>query len=46
MYVYVSRSQFGRACKRGVIFKILGIGSLILALKPVSGFENSIQARN
>ena len=42
---YVSRSLFGRVCWRGVIFKKLGIGSLILASKPVTGFKNSIQAR-
>ena len=33
-------------CRHGVIFKKLGIGSLMLALKPVIGFENSIQVRN
>ena len=44
--LYVSRSQFGRVRRRGVIFKKLGIGSLILASKPVNGFENSIQAHN
>ena len=34
------------ARRRGVIFKKLGIGSLILTLKPVIGFENSIQSCN
>ena len=40
-YVQLSRSQFGHLCRRGVIFKNLGIGSLMLALKPAIGFENS-----
>ena len=35
----VSRSQFGLVHKRGVIFKKLGIGSLVLALKPDIGFK-------
>ena len=42
----MSWSQLGRVCRCGVIFKKLGIGSLILASKPVTGFENSIQACN
>ena len=42
----MSWSQFRHACKHGVIVKKLGIGSLILASKPVIGFENSIQACN
>ena len=37
--MYMSRSQFGRVYKREVIFKKLGIGSLMLALKPDTGFE-------
>ena len=35
----MSGSQFGRVCKRGVIFKNLGIGSLMLASRPDIGFE-------
>ena len=45
--VHMSQSQFGHVvCRCGVIFKKLGIGSLILASKPVIGFENSIQVCN
>ena len=43
---YVSRSQFGRVCRRGIIFRKIGIGFLILTSKPVIGFENSIQVHN
>ena len=35
----MSRSQFGHVCKHGVVFKKLGIGSLMLASKPDIGFE-------
>ena len=42
----MSWSEFGREYKCGVIFQNLGIGSLMLASKPVIGFENSIQAHN
>ena len=45
-HLYASRSQFRRVCRHEVIFKTLGIGSLILALKPVTGFKYSIQACN
>ena len=44
--VYMSWSQFGHVCRHGVIFLKLGIGPLILASKPVTGFKNSIQVCN
>ena len=43
---HMSWSQLGRVCRRGVIFKKLGICPLILTSKPVIGFENSIQVHN
>ena len=42
----MSQSQFGHVCRHGVIFKKLGIGSLILESKLVIGFKNSIQVCN
>ena len=42
----MSWSQFRHVCRHGVIFKKLGIGSLMLASKPVIGFKNSIQVHN
>ena len=44
--IYVSRSQLGHVCRRGIIFKKLGICPLILASRPVTCFENSIQVCN
>ena len=37
--IHMSRSQFRRVCKCGVIFKKLDIGSLMLASKPDIGFK-------
>ena len=42
----MSPSQFRRVCWRGNFQKNLGIGSLKLTSKPVTGFKNSIQALN
>ena len=42
----MSLTRFGCVCRCGVIFKKLGIRSLMLASKPVSGFKNSIQVHD
>ena len=46
LFTFMSWSLFKPVCGCGVIFKKLGICSLILTSKPVTSFENSIQVHN